>query len=174
MRAVRIISPFFFLLLQLPVISTLEGQRAAINVDDYSSVQAALDFAANGDNRVTSVLFSPNKTYYLTGAGAGAAATHILLLNNANDLRIDGQNASIIVSDPSKGVFSITHCTNIVLANINIDYSPRPNAQGTCRLHSLHVVLTCRYCWNRHRAQTSAPDDCQAIYGMISGPNILC
>eukprot|EP01047_Picozoa_sp_COSAG01_P056033 COSAG01_NODE_6307_length_3745_cov_3.383708_1_plen_677_part_10 len=103
------------------------GNSISINVDNYPSVQAALDFAADDDNRVAVVLFSPSKEYRLMVA----SGTHMLQLSNANGLRIDGQNASIIVGDPRKGLFSIRHCTDIVVQNIHIDYDPRPNVQGT-------------------------------------------
>ena len=115
------------LLLSPPLVSS---KGVSINVDDYKSVQAALDFAADAANRVATVLFSRNKEYRLTGADPDTD-THMLQLSWANGLRIDGQNASVLVGDPRKGLFAISHCTNIMVQNLHIDYDPRPNAQGT-------------------------------------------
>ena len=115
------------LLLSPPLVSS---KGVTINVDDYKSVQAALDFAADAANRVATVLFSRNKEYRLTGADPDTD-THMLQLSWANGLRIDGQNASVLVGDPRKGLFAISHCTNIMVQNLHVDYDPRPNAQGT-------------------------------------------
>ena len=101
----------------------------AISVDDFASVQAALQYAADAHNGVGVVLFSPQREYRL-GATAMAADTHALTLTGARNLIIDGQGAFLVINNPALGVLRLAQCENVSVARFTVDYDPLPNAQG--------------------------------------------
>ncbi|MGB5982112.1 MAG: right-handed parallel beta-helix repeat-containing protein [Nonlabens sp.] len=57
--------------------------------------------------------------------------THILSLNQAKNIIVDGNGSDIIVHDPGMGFFSIFKSENVIVKNLVIDYDPLPFTQGT-------------------------------------------
>jgi hypothetical protein len=56
--------------------------------------------------------------------------THIIEVNNANNIVIEGNGAEIIVHDPLMGFMSVFKSNNIIVKNLFIDYDPLPFTQG--------------------------------------------
>lgn len=56
--------------------------------------------------------------------------THIIELQEANNIVIDGNGAEIIVHDPLMGFLSIMKSSNIIVKDLFIDYNPLPFTQG--------------------------------------------
>lgn len=55
---------------------------------------------------------------------------HILILENANNIVIEGNGAEIIIHDPLMGFLSIVKSENIIVKDLFIDYDPLPFTQG--------------------------------------------
>ena len=110
-------------------LATLASAARTISVDDFVSVQAALLYAADARHGVDAVLFSPRREYRL-GGNATAADTHALTLTGAHSIAIDGQGASLVITNPALGVLRLAQCENVSVTRLSVDYDPLPNAQG--------------------------------------------
>lgn len=56
--------------------------------------------------------------------------THLVEINDANNLVIDGNGAEFIIHDPLMGFMSILRSNNVIVKNLIIDYDPLPFTQG--------------------------------------------
>lgn len=56
--------------------------------------------------------------------------SHLIYLNEANNILIEGNGAEIIVHDPLKGFLTIFKSQNIIVKDLFIDYDPLPFTQG--------------------------------------------
>ena len=56
--------------------------------------------------------------------------SHLVELNGASNIVIDGNGSEIIIHDPLMGFMSIFKCSNIIVKNLFIDYDPLPFVQG--------------------------------------------
>lgn len=56
--------------------------------------------------------------------------THLIEIEDANNLVIDGNGAEIIIQDPLMGFMSILKSNNVIVKNLIIDYDPLPFTQG--------------------------------------------
>lgn len=57
-------------------------------------------------------------------------STHLIEIQDANNLVIDGNGAEIIIHDPLMGFMSILKSNNVIVKNLIIDYDPLPFTQG--------------------------------------------
>ena len=99
-----------------------------LRVDDYPSVQSALDAAAKASAKASTALLFGSHEYRLKATSA--AASSVLTVSNATGLRIDGCGASIVIMDPAKGFLKSTNSTRLTVRNLTIDYDPLPMTQG--------------------------------------------
>eukprot|EP00912_Choanoflagellata_sp_UC4_P001710 UC4_evm2s1092 len=113
--------------------STFSAASTEFYVDDYSSIQAALD---NASRASPSILFFTGGRKYIIGRPAQRFpnASHVLSVVSSSNIVIttlpSNLSAMILITDPTLGFLSLEHCTNVSFMNLIVDYSPRPNAQG--------------------------------------------
>ncbi len=98
------------------------------NIDDTIGIQKALNSCREiaGKNKAVKLIFSKG----LYDLHTNTNKTHLLNLNKANNILIEGNGAEIIIHDPLKGFFSILNSKNIIVKNLYIDYNPLPFTQG--------------------------------------------
>lgn len=56
--------------------------------------------------------------------------THLVQVNEANNIVIEGNGAEIIIHDPLMGFMEVVKSNNIIVKNLFIDYDPLPFTQG--------------------------------------------
>tara|TARA_R110001632_G_scaffold105447_1_gene214859 strand:+ start:13875 stop:15653 length:1779 start_codon:yes stop_codon:yes gene_type:complete len=99
--------------------------------DDMPAINKALNFCKKMALTGTGVkLIFEKGTYDLFNNNKNNKRTHLLNLNNTQNILIDGNGAEIIIHDPLKGFFSIFKSENIIVKNLIIDYDPLPFTQG--------------------------------------------
>ncbi|WP_299668227.1 right-handed parallel beta-helix repeat-containing protein [uncultured Polaribacter sp.] len=98
--------------------------------NDRQAIMKALNFckkvALTGAN--IKLIFKKG-TYDLFSAETDKKS-HMIMLNGANNILIEGNGAEIIIHNPSKGFFSIFKSKNIIVKDLFIDYDPLPFTQG--------------------------------------------
>jgi hypothetical protein len=104
-------------------------EGVVLQVDNFKEPQAAIDAAIErAKTEPTALLFS-SREYRL-----GSPGTHepVLKVDDATGqpLRIDGCGASIVVTSPTAGLFSISNTHGISVGNFTVDYDPLPMTQG--------------------------------------------
>lgn len=124
-------------------------QRNLPLIDMPTSIDVKLsDFGAvpnDGKNDANAIIKALNfcKKVSLTGTGTklifkkgiydlftNKNKSHLIELNNANNILIEGNGAEIIIHDPLKGFFSVFKSKNIIVKDLFIDYDPLPFTQG--------------------------------------------
>lgn len=124
-------------------------QRNLPLIDIPTSIDVKLsDFGAvpnDGKNDANAIIKALNfcKKVSLTGTGSKLIFTkgtydlftnknksHLIELNNASNILIEGNGAEIIIHDPLKGFFSVFKSKNIIVKDLFIDYDPLPFTQG--------------------------------------------
>ncbi|WP_027138654.1 right-handed parallel beta-helix repeat-containing protein [Gaetbulibacter saemankumensis] len=119
-------------LIDIPTVMTVElsnfGAIPNDGKDDAIAIAKALNFCKKVSKNGSGVklLFAPG-TYDLF---PNENDSHLIELNNANNILIDGNNAEIVVHDPLKGFFSVFRSKNIIIKDLFIDYDPLPFTQG--------------------------------------------
>mmetsp|Transcript_40925 Transcript_40925/g.133674 ORF Transcript_40925/g.133674 Transcript_40925/m.133674 type:complete len:623 (+) Transcript_40925:3-1871(+) len=101
-----------------------------LHVDNFTSVQAALDAAAasaRAHAANTALLFALRE--YRLGS-SGTAGSSVLSVSNVANLRIDGCGATVVVTTPVAGFLRVTNATRLLVSNLTIDYEPLPMTQG--------------------------------------------
>ena len=124
-------------------------QRNLPLIDMPTSIDVKLsDFGAvpnDGKNDANAIIKALNfcKKVSLTGTGSklifkkgtydlftNKNKSHLIELNNASNILIEGNGAEIIIHDPLKGFFSVFKSKNIIVKDLFIDYDPLPFTQG--------------------------------------------
>jgi parallel beta-helix repeat protein len=96
----------------IPATATLAQIRAAIAAAPASSL----------------VTFAPRATYRLKPADGD---THLLTLENREDLILDGNDSLFIIEAPSAGAIALRDCRRLTLRRFRFDYDPLPHSIGT-------------------------------------------
>lgn len=98
--------------------------------DDTFAIMKALDFCKKVGitGSATKLIFKKGK-YDLFSKDTNAKS-HLVYLNNANNILIEGNGAEITVHNPLKGFLTIFKSTNIIVKDLFIDYDPLPFTQG--------------------------------------------
>lgn len=99
--------------------------------NDTPGIKKALDFCKKVSLTGAGVklIFEKGK-YDLFSNIKKPKKSHIIDLNKAKNILIDGNGAEIIIHDPLKGFFSVFKSENIIVKNFIIDYDPLPFTQG--------------------------------------------
>jgi len=96
--------------------------------DDAPAIIQALNFCKKASNKGKAVkLLFTKGTYDLF---SNENNSHLIELNNASNIVIEGNKSDIIIHDPLKGFFSIFKSKNIIIKDLYIDYDPLPFTQG--------------------------------------------
>lgn len=95
--------------------------------NDISLIQKALNFAAT-NGAPTELLFQSGATYIITNNSG--IANIPLVLSRATDVVINGNGCEILIKNPRIGFLHLANCTNVILENLTVDYSPLPFTQG--------------------------------------------
>ena len=98
--------------------------------NDTPNIMKALNFCKKFTSAGAGTRLIFEKGRYDLFSNENAKSTHIINLNNAKNIIIDGNGAEIIVHDPLKGFFSVFKSENIIVKNLFIDYNPLPFTQG--------------------------------------------
>ena len=129
---------FFRIKRELPLIEL--STTSTVNVSDYGAIindgnddtQAitnALKFAEDNSNAN-----NPIEVKFETGvydvAGVDSE-THTFLIDRANNIIINGNNAEIMLHNPTVGFMKISNSENIIIKDFIIDYDELPFTQGT-------------------------------------------
>lgn len=99
--------------------------------------------------------------------------SHLVELNNASNLVLEGNGAEIIIHDPLMGFLSIFKCNNIIVKNLFIDYDPLPFTQGkvvavNLDSNSFDLKIDVGFPDFKH----SMFKDATRVWGMLMDPNI--
>lgn len=107
------------------------GAKPNDGKNDAPAITKALNFCKKLTSTGSAVkLVFEKGTYDLFSNPKQERRSHIINLQNANDIIIDGNGSELIIHDPLKGFFSVFKSKNIVLKNVFIDYDPLPFTQG--------------------------------------------
>lgn len=99
--------------------------------NDAPAITKALNFCKKMTSSGSAVnLIFEKGTYDLFSNPKQERRSHIINLQNANNIIIDGNGSELIIHDPLKGFFSVFKSKNIILKNLFIDYDPLPFTQG--------------------------------------------
>ena len=98
--------------------------------DDATAIFKAINFCKKVGQTGTGVKLIFQKGTYDLFSNSNSKAPHILQVNNANNIVIEGNESEIIIHDPLKGFLSIFKSNNIIVKNLFIDYDPLPFTQG--------------------------------------------
>lgn len=98
--------------------------------DDAVAFIKALDFCKKVTLTGTAAKLILKKGKYDFFTTQENQRSHMIVLNNAQNILIEGNGAEIIIHDPLKGFFSIFKSSNIIVKDLFIDYDPLPFTQG--------------------------------------------
>jgi hypothetical protein len=120
-------------LTELTVVKTINiadfGAVPDDNEDDTHGIQAAFD-AAKASRVSCKVQFSKG-TYRISGSRSRGTQERSFLLYGLKDTVIDGAGALLLQTDPTKGIFHVKSCEQVIVRDFVIDYDPLPFTQGT-------------------------------------------
>jgi hypothetical protein len=102
------------------------GVKPDDNQDDLPALRAVLK-KIEGQQIPTLLLFEPG--HYLFSSMK--RREHAINLIGVENLILDGQGASITMTNPESGVFNIRHSQRVIIRNFSVDYDPLPYTQGT-------------------------------------------
>ena len=97
------------------------------SVDNTAAFEAAIAAAKATDGPVV-IQLQPSASYRVQGSGRQACA---IMIKDVDDLTFDGQGATLIITDPTRGGLRTEDCESIVLKNFAIDYDPLPYTVST-------------------------------------------
>eukprot|EP01043_Picozoa_sp_COSAG02_P083735 COSAG02_NODE_21700_length_778_cov_0.905744_1_plen_220_part_01 len=119
--------------------TTLATEDMVLHVDSFvqpgQTVQRGVQVAINAAIKSaqvnpTALLFGAHE-YRLASPNYTAHEPVLQVLNaTSRPLRIDGCGASIVVTSPMAGLFSIQNASRLSVGNFTIDYDPLPMTQG--------------------------------------------
>ena len=100
-----------------PGLAALSGrvQRMKTMPLFYNRLQSLIDGGQN-------VTLQPFGRYY---------ESQTVALNSRHGVTIEGNNATIVMTDPEKVAFQIRGCRDVTVRDFNVDYDPLPHTQGT-------------------------------------------
>ncbi len=105
--------------------------------DDGPAVRAALA-AASAVTTGARVRFRPGRYR----VGVPPEGSYALAAAFANDLTVEGDNATLVVASPALGGLRLDRCKRCIVRGITIDYDPLPHAVGVIRqLSEEHLVV---------------------------------
>jgi parallel beta-helix repeat protein len=96
--------------------------------DDGPAIRKAIEFAKKVGQTGTGVLVTLQKGRY--DLFEGENKFHLIQLNKASNIIMDGNGSEIIIHNPLKGFLSVWESNNIIIKNMYIDYDPLPFTQG--------------------------------------------
>ncbi len=76
-------------------------------------------------NKPATVVFAAGATYTVNPTDA-----YVVSLTDAQDLIIDGNNATFIIENPKSGFIRMTNCQRVAVRRLKIDYNPLPHSVG--------------------------------------------
>ena len=111
-----------------------------LRVDDFlhasitvqHGVQAAIEAAVQSARATPTTLAFSRREYRLASPHA-TAHTPVLRIADASGgcaLHVDGQGATLVVTTPMAGLFSIQNTSTLSVSNLTVDYDPLPMTQG--------------------------------------------
>jgi hypothetical protein len=68
---------------------------------------------------------------YRVGVDHGTDQSYHLKIQKTRNIRLNGQGARFVFTNPSANGILVDHCENIILTNFFVDYDPLPYATGT-------------------------------------------
>ena len=141
--------------------------------DDATAIFKAINFCKKVGQTGTGVRLIFQKGTYDLFSNKNSKAQHILQINNANNLIIEGNEAEIIVHDPLKGFLSIFKSNNVIVKNLFIDYDPLPFTQGKIvaidvKQKTFDLQLDANFPSLNHEMFQEA----NRVWGMLMDPNI--
>lgn len=82
-------------------------------------------------NPGSTLAFEPG-TYRLDGTEVGHSLPHShFTTDGLEDVTIEGNDARLVLENPTMGAFGFYNCDGMTMRNLEIDYDPPPYAQGT-------------------------------------------
>lgn len=94
--------------------------------------------AARSSDRPTVVRFEPGAVYRVSHPEEpGMQGKYAIHIKDTDNLVLDGQGATLLITHPEVGGICTEDCRNIEIKNIEIDYEPLPYAQG--RIHAVNL-----------------------------------
>lgn len=113
-------SPTFTYQLRLPT--------NTVNVPAGSTLAQIRSYLATAIASKPAILsFEANATFAVNPA---ANETHVLTVANAQDLIIEGNNATFVIGNPSAGFAKLANSQRVVVRRLKIDYNPLPHSVG--------------------------------------------
>jgi hypothetical protein len=140
-------------------------------MDDGKAINSALEMAKKLSKSGMNVRVVFEKgTYELFANGNNS---HILNLEDANNILIDGNEAEIMIRDPFSGFLSIMKSKNILVQDLFIDYDPLPFTQGIvvavdAKNKSIDVKVDEGFPLFSHQMFQKATQ----VWGMLKDPNV--
>jgi hypothetical protein len=138
---------FFRIKRELPLIEL--STAPTINVSDYGAIindgnddtQAitnALKFAEDNANASNPIevkfetgVYDIGEPYINNADFVENNETHTFFIDRANHIVVNGNNAEILIHDPSVGFMKTSNSENIIIKDFIVDYSELPFTQGT-------------------------------------------
>ncbi|MCF7863610.1 MAG: right-handed parallel beta-helix repeat-containing protein [Kiritimatiellales bacterium] len=97
----------------------------------YAALKSAVE-AAQATGRSAEILFEPGAVYRIAlPDGPNMQGKYALHIQNATNLVLNGQGATLLVTHPEIGAICTEDSSGVEIKNFNIDYDPLPYAQGT-------------------------------------------
>lgn len=88
--------------------------------------------AAKAADGLVEILFEPDAVYRIgLPDRKDLQSQYAWHIKNATNLVINGQGATLLVTQPEPGAICTENCRNIAVKNFKVDYDPLPYAQGT-------------------------------------------
>lgn len=104
----------------------LRAPSVTVNVPDGATLAEIRSHLATAiASRPATLLFKAGGTY-----AVNPADSHVLSVANAQDLIIDGNDATFVISNPSAGFAKLSNCQRVVVRRLKIDYNPLPHSVG--------------------------------------------
>ena len=137
---------FFFLAVLANSAFSASPTRTVLNVNDfganpsltnnYEALKAAVE-AAKATEGPVELRFEPDAVYRAAAPDSPNPQDQFaLLIRGAKNLVLNGQGATLVVTNPEQGALCTEDSSRIEVKNLIIDYDPVPYTQG--RIHALN------------------------------------
>lgn len=109
------------------------GAKRDAKEDSLPAVMRALEAAKRYAETIgpCEVYFPTGRYHFATSDGEVYQSDRSMSLVGARDMIIDGRGSEIIINSPLCSFLTLSHCSNIVVRNFEIDYDPLPFTEGT-------------------------------------------